>query len=434
MKRIVSIVLMICAITSAAGAFSDISGAEYYAEAVNYLKQDGIFVGYLDGTFGAERGITRAEVVAMQIRALGLDDAAKSKEKVAHYADVPLEHWANGYIMLATEMKIITGDGDGNFRPEGKVQIEEAIKIVVIAAGFERDGMDSGGWPYGYMAVALDKGMLDTLPGSVIEDFNRGAVAELMYRGIVAARNSVKPKWTAESEHFVIALSDEHVKKITPENLNRWLKHLDEIYDVYGELVGTLPVGGEKIIITEKKTEKNVWAWVYEGGGHVFWNPEYIAEALTSINDNDDWCFGIIHEIGHIFDLDGRWNFDAEAWANIKTAYALEMTDGKFYIDGNEHASGQDVKERYLHAWYFEPSSSDALVYEILDIKDKLGGWDAFKDTFRDFDNYGALGSEQDKFDLFIQRLSENSGYNVLQMISPRERENIRSFFDNSVN
>ena len=57
--------------------FSDISDNEYYADAAVVLAQLGILQGYPDGTFGADRDITRAEMTAIVLRSLDLEGEAK---------------------------------------------------------------------------------------------------------------------------------------------------------------------------------------------------------------------------------------------------------------------------------------------------------------------------------------------------------------------
>ena len=40
---------------------------------------------------------------------------------------------------------------------------------------------------------------------------------------------------------------------------------------------------------------------------------------------HDDWCFGILHEIGHVFNIgDTSWNWNDEMFANFRMHYALE--------------------------------------------------------------------------------------------------------------
>lgn len=68
----------------------------------------------------------------------------------------------------------------------------------------------------------------------------------------------------------------------------------------------------------------NTHSWGAVSGNPIEWNIEYTKDAFISRNKNkDDMQFGMLHEIGHIFDCD-IWKFDSELMANFKMAYVLE--------------------------------------------------------------------------------------------------------------
>lgn len=195
-KRLTVVLLLICMLVtilpmgvSAVNEkpiFNDMKGDEYYAEAIETLAKLNILQGYPDGTFGADRGITRAEMSAIVLRSQGLgEEANKSKGKTI-YDDVASTHWATGYINKATELEIIEGDGDGKFRPEDNVKYEEAIKMIVIAVGFGDEAKTKGGWPDGYISVAQENNILKNVPGSKRDISTRGAVALMTYQGLSA--------------------------------------------------------------------------------------------------------------------------------------------------------------------------------------------------------------------------------------------------------
>ena len=79
MKRLTSIFLVLAMILTLAPVnifatdaqtpvFSDIQDTDYYAKAATALEQLDILKGYPDGTFGAEKPITRAEMAAVVCR------------------------------------------------------------------------------------------------------------------------------------------------------------------------------------------------------------------------------------------------------------------------------------------------------------------------------------------------------------------------------
>lgn len=164
--------------------FSDVNGREYFAQAATALTKLGILQGYPDGAFRAARSITRAEMVVIIIRALGLEDEVKAAPLTPTYRDVATGHWAGPYINKAAELKIIQGDGNGKFRPEDNVRYEETVKIVAEAVGLGQEAIVAGGWPDGYLKVAGEKGILKNVPGQKGTAAIRGAVALLLYQAL----------------------------------------------------------------------------------------------------------------------------------------------------------------------------------------------------------------------------------------------------------
>ncbi|MDP4118366.1 MAG: InlB B-repeat-containing protein [Bacillota bacterium] len=165
-------------------ALSDVTGSEYYADAANALAQLGILKGYEDGTFGAERTVTRAEMAAVVCRMMDYKETANKAKGKAEFVDVDEGHWATGYINTAVEKGIISGDGNGNFRPDDEVLYEEAVKMVVCALGYGEEAEKAGGWKDGYLSVAKNKGISDKLKGAAGKAITRGDIALMVYNGI----------------------------------------------------------------------------------------------------------------------------------------------------------------------------------------------------------------------------------------------------------
>ncbi|WP_068457145.1 S-layer homology domain-containing protein [Aedoeadaptatus pacaensis] len=72
------------------GAFKDVPANAWYAGYAGALKEAGIVVGYEDGSFGGDRVVTRAEIIAMINRAFNIP----KKESRKAFSDLPENHWA----------------------------------------------------------------------------------------------------------------------------------------------------------------------------------------------------------------------------------------------------------------------------------------------------------------------------------------------------
>ena len=161
--------------------FTDVADDAAYAEAIEVGVALGLFTGYEDGTFQPEGNITRAEFAAMVVRALNQENQAKSAATaITAFPDVAADHWANGYINIASKKGIINGYEDGTFRPENNVTFEEAVKMLVVAIGHEPE-VGTAGYPIGYLTVADDYDITNgDAMGVVGEAATRGLVAQLL--------------------------------------------------------------------------------------------------------------------------------------------------------------------------------------------------------------------------------------------------------------
>lgn len=104
--------------------FTDVNADDWYDVAVSTVAAAGIVNGYDDGTFRADRNITRAEFAAIVSRFTRIDAQGES-----NFTDV-FGHWANDEIANATKTGWINGYEDSTFRPEGDITRAEAIVII----------------------------------------------------------------------------------------------------------------------------------------------------------------------------------------------------------------------------------------------------------------------------------------------------------------
>lgn len=207
MKKLTSICLSVVMLISTLSAnifaaenktFTDVKGTEYYATEASALTELDILEGYEDGSFGANKNITRAEMAAIVCRMINKEDLANKSKGTTPFDDVIDSHWASGYINVAADEKIINGDGNGKFRPEDSVSYEEAIKMVVCSLNMANDVVvDKDDWSKGYIEIANKKGITDNLKGKKGESATRGDIAVMSYNGLTC--NIVKPEISLES-------------------------------------------------------------------------------------------------------------------------------------------------------------------------------------------------------------------------------------------
>ena len=187
LKKVLAFVIvftMMLGLSVSASVFPDVDDNASYAEAVTILDSLGIMYGDDNGNFRPEDTLTRAEVATVVVRALGLDDAAAGAKGATQFNDVAADHWATGYINLATQKGIISGYGDGTFGPEDPVTYEQVTKMIVAALGYTPKADNNGGYPTGYLVIASQEGIAKGAAGSNGEPAKRSTVARLVFNAL----------------------------------------------------------------------------------------------------------------------------------------------------------------------------------------------------------------------------------------------------------
>ncbi|MFP5528237.1 S-layer homology domain-containing protein [Peptococcus simiae] len=105
--------------------FTDVNAGDWYANTVGYAVQKGIVSGYPDGSFKPNQAITRAEFSAIAARFAGLTD-----EKDLTFTDLDASHWGYKAIRLAASHGWISGYPDNTFRPEQDITRAEVTSIT----------------------------------------------------------------------------------------------------------------------------------------------------------------------------------------------------------------------------------------------------------------------------------------------------------------
>ena len=114
-------------------SFSDVPLGKWYEKYVAYAERKGFVSGYADGTFHPDEPISRAELSVLTARIMGLD--TENVESVG-FTDVPAEGWKSAAINALANEGILSGDGNGKFRPNDSLARKEAVVALSRAAGF----------------------------------------------------------------------------------------------------------------------------------------------------------------------------------------------------------------------------------------------------------------------------------------------------------
>ncbi|MFZ3171632.1 MAG: S-layer homology domain-containing protein, partial [Carboxydocellales bacterium] len=100
------------------------------------LNMEGVIKGYEDGSFQPEKSVSKAESVVMAVRLLGLEAEANTKinAQLPFKDAAAIPAWAVGYIAMALEKGIID-QGNDYFQPDKAATRMDATTILVRSLG-----------------------------------------------------------------------------------------------------------------------------------------------------------------------------------------------------------------------------------------------------------------------------------------------------------
>ncbi|WP_051287061.1 polysaccharide lyase family 8 super-sandwich domain-containing protein [Paenibacillus taiwanensis] len=115
---------------NAAFSFADQAQTPAWAQPfIQALAKAGYISGYEDGTFRANKQMTRSELVVLIVRARGLEVHPKVTLTFGDADQIPA--WAKPYVAAAVEAGLIQGNGDGKFKPNAATTRAEAITLIL---------------------------------------------------------------------------------------------------------------------------------------------------------------------------------------------------------------------------------------------------------------------------------------------------------------
>ena len=172
--------------------FVDVNESDWFADAVSFVVDRGIFNGVSTYTFCPQNTMTRAMAVTVLYRLAG-EPAVSSA--ASRYFDVPTGAWYGKAVAWANANGITTGYTDGSFRPDRGVTRQEFATFLYRYAGSPSVGVsplrqyadvwDVGDFAYTPMSWAVSTGLLKGNNYSLLipkDLITRAQVATLLQR------------------------------------------------------------------------------------------------------------------------------------------------------------------------------------------------------------------------------------------------------------
>lgn len=144
------------------------------------LSELNIMQGDPDGNFRLDDPVSRAESAKIAIATSQYRDSVAFGSAVSPFKDVPASHWAAPYIQLAVNNGICKGYTDATFRPDGTVLYEEAVTMLLTVLGYTASDFGNS-WPYGQIGLGKRTGLCDNIDRNIGDTLNRRDMMQLVY-------------------------------------------------------------------------------------------------------------------------------------------------------------------------------------------------------------------------------------------------------------
>lgn len=169
--------------------FVDVAATDYFYDGVRFLFCSGAIGGYTDNTFRPGNTTSRGQFSKIAVMAMGWPLVTPPTPS---FNDVPVGSAFYSYIETASARNIISGYGDGSFRPAEPVTRGQLVKISMLAEGWPLlsppsatfNDVPAGSPFYNFIETATDK---DVIGGYSDGSFRpggtatRGQVAKVIY-------------------------------------------------------------------------------------------------------------------------------------------------------------------------------------------------------------------------------------------------------------
>ncbi|MBI5754259.1 beta-propeller domain-containing protein, partial [Candidatus Peregrinibacteria bacterium] len=169
-------------INSSDKIFTDVDSSSGNFNAIQYLKDQKVVKGYDDGSYKPQGKINRAEFLKIVMEAAG-----KKPEGKNCYGDVR-DAWYSGYICAATKLGLVKGYNIDEFKPEQQISFVEAAKIIVNTLGVDVPDVGpqtddpSSNWYKKYVAALEAQNAIPKDMATFGYDVTRGQMAEMVWR------------------------------------------------------------------------------------------------------------------------------------------------------------------------------------------------------------------------------------------------------------
>lgn len=215
--------------------FTDVPPDHYAYEAITYLRERKILLGYSDGSYRPNQRVNRAEALKIIVSPL-VSDEALAQLTTSRYTDVPAGSWFAPYVEWArSQVGIIDGPPKvTSFTPARSVTKAEFLKMLFasrkadlrflgdISAPLASDVQSPKDWHYPYMRYALGNGVTFPTSDGLLRpgyQLTRADVALLLHRYLLyRSGDQIQPMLTQTRKELETVLRSLEKRNIREAN------------------------------------------------------------------------------------------------------------------------------------------------------------------------------------------------------------------------
>ena len=105
-------------------------------ESMEILKAMGVLSGDTDGNMRPNDHVTRADFAKMAVLLSPYKNQVALNVNISVFADCTSKHWASPYVKVASEKGIIQGFPNGIFKPDDKITYAQAVTVALKLLGY----------------------------------------------------------------------------------------------------------------------------------------------------------------------------------------------------------------------------------------------------------------------------------------------------------
>ena len=387
-----SVMLFGMMVVSSSAAFAD-ADAIVNTEAVEITAGLGLFAGS-DGKFDPTGTVTRAQMATVIVKMLyGSEvnaDQFKGTDKFSDTVDFE-GGWAEGYINLCANHGIVSGYGDGTYKPGQPVTTAEAVTMIINALGVDAG---KGTWPLTVMAKAEEMKLFADLavkPGTNVA-LTRDQLAVIVLEGLQYSAEgetgyTINGSTIIFKELMTAYIANGNtmtgIKEVTGED-SLW-SSVFEVAPVFtGYITANQATGADCTVVSDGEEEVLV---ALETGlnmiGHyvdVYYAEEYETEdepgkAYCVIDQAKYVKASSVNTVKEFKDCFGKVNSLADEITEVTNQYdvTVDVEEKSFTFDGEKNATNGTyaIYENKIIAYIANPSATASKVTKVITTEGK---------------------------------------------------------------